>query len=139
MNHSNKTRRNYKLQYREKNKGCPFCPPHITGREIKEFTNFVIIENGVKYDFWEGHKVTEHLLLIPKAHIKSLAELQQSEYKELMTIFAQYESDGYSVYARGVGSPRRSVEHQHTHLIKIENKRPRAILFINKPYFLFKI
>ena len=139
MYHANTTRRKYSKQYKKGDDSCPFCTPVETKGDIKEFKDFYIIENGVKYDYWEGHRVIEHLLLIPYAHVENLSELKANQYNELMKIISEYETNGYSVYARGVDSPRRSVKHQHTHLIKIDKKQLRTILFIKKPYFLFKI
>ena len=139
MYHANKTRRKYKKQYKKGDDSCPFCPPVATNRKIKEFNHFYVIENGVKYDYWEGHRVIEHLLLVPHAHIENLSELDANQRTEMMEIITKYEINGYSVYARGVNSPRRSIKHQHTHIIKIDEKQLRTILFIKKPYFLFKI
>jgi hypothetical protein len=51
---------------------------------------------------------------------------------------AKYEAKGYSVYARGVGFVKRSVKHQHTHLIKVTNKKPKIALFLQSPYYLLK-
>jgi hypothetical protein len=51
---------------------------------------------------------------------------------------AEYEANGYNVYARGVGFAHRSVNHQHTHLIKVTNKKPRLAVFLQSPYYLFK-
>jgi len=51
---------------------------------------------------------------------------------------AEYEAKGYNIYARGVGFVKRSVKHQHTHLIKVANKKPRFALFVQQPYYLLK-
>lgn len=139
MYHSNKTRKRYREQYVDKDAGCPFCPPLVHERLITEHEHFVIIENGIKYDQWEGHEVTEHLLLIPRVHIDKIGELSMHASAEMVKIISDYEAEGYNIYARGFKSQRRSVAHQHTHLIKISGKRARIMLFIEKPYLLFRV
>lgn len=141
MYHSNKKYRAYKKQYRNKSSGCPFCTPLINDRrnvKLKEFNNFIIIENGVKYDYWEGYKVIEHLLLVPKEHIVSLSEMDSAQHGEMIKIISDYETLGYNIYARSVKSAARTVEHQHTHLILIEGKDYRVFMSMQKPYILFK-
>ena len=139
MHHFNKTRKKYKKQYKDET-GCPFCEPLIGQRErIAETAHFVVVENNVAYDLWEGHTVTEHLMVIPKKHVEKLADLSSRQKAELVNILSEYEGRGYNVYARGAKGPRRSVEHQHTHLIKIGDNGVKALLLIAKPYFLFKI
>lgn len=106
---------------------------------IEETKNFAVIPNRTKYDYWEMHSVVEHYMVVPKRHAESLDELTAAEQAELMRILAKYEKAGFSLYARGVGFIRRSVKHQHTHLIKASNKEPKFTLFIKKPYWLFRI
>jgi hypothetical protein len=40
-----------------------------------------------------------------------------------MNVVAEYERQSYSIYAREVGFIKRSVRYQHTHLIKVTNKK----------------
>lgn len=82
--------------------------------------------------------MTEGLLLIPKRHVEALNELDEAERLAVMNQAAEYETKGYNVYARGVGFVKRSVSHQHTHLIKTTNRQPRIAIFLKLPYFLFK-
>ena len=86
------------------------------------------------------NEVTDHLLLIPKRHAKSLAELNSKERTDHINIMAEYEAKGYNIYARGANSIMRSVaKHQHTHLIKIKNgKKAWFSLFLRKPYLLIR-
>lgn len=80
----------------------------------------------------------DHLLIVPKRHIKKLLESTDAERKAIINQMAEYEAKGYSGYARGYSFVKRSVEHQHTHLIKVSNKLPRVILFIKSPYYLWR-
>lgn len=136
MNHYRHTIKLYKQ--RQKSESCPFCKPETLKNAIFENDYAYIVPNLTRYDAWELHDVSEHLLLIPKRHIEALGELTPKERSGLIDIIAEHESKGYNIYARGVGFIKRSVSHQHTHLIKVNNKKPRAALFIQKPYLLLK-
>jgi len=140
MNHYRSTMKSYKKQRsKDKQAGvCPFCD--LTGERIVEATDLcVVVPNLTKYDLWELHKVQEHLMVIPRRHVESLDELTTEEMLDIMQVIAKYERRGYNVYARGVGFVRRSVKHQHTHLIKVSNKSPKFTIFFTKPYWLFRI
>lgn len=136
MNHYRKTIKKYRE--RQKTEGCPFCSEATLAGAIKETPHAYIIPNLTQYDLWELHDVTDHMLVIPKRHVKSLLELTEKERLEIMDIVANYEAQNYNVYARGVDFVKKSVGHQHTHLIKASNKKPRISLFLQKPYLLFK-
>jgi len=140
MHHFRSTRKKYEAQITTNNKKmCPFCDPETRSKTIRDFENFYIVKNIVKYDLWELHNVVEHLLLVPKRHAENMCALSDKERLEMITIIAKYESDGYNIYARGVKSERRSVLHQHTHLIKTQGRQAYISLFSRKPYFLWKI
>lgn len=134
--HYRKTQKLY--VQRKKQADCPFCNHAIQSNIVYQDEHVFVIPNLTKYDVWELHDVTEHLLLIPKRHTTTLADLTEAEKLTVMNIASEYESKGYSVYARGVGFARRSVEHQHTHLIKADNKSPKFSVFLQKPYILVK-
>ncbi|NBW29463.1 hypothetical protein EBR37_03720 [bacterium] len=136
MNHYRKTFKKYKA--RKNDSSCPFCDENTYSRIIVENKYSYIVPNQTKYDLWELHDVQDHLLLIPKRHVESLKQLDKNEKIEIIEQIAIYEEKGYSVYARGVGFIRRSVKHQHTHLIKSSNKEAKIALFIDKPYLLLK-
>lgn len=108
-------------------------------RILRETEHAVIVKNRTLYDYWEMQKVTDHLMVIPKRHVASLAELTSEERLDVMNLCAEYEAQSYNIYARGVKSNRRSMAHQHTHLIKIDDKETKFYLAIRKPYFLFKV
>ncbi len=77
-------------------------------------------------------------MVVPRQHGTKLSELGDAARLDIMDIFAQYEQQGYNVYARGVGSTQRSEHHQHTHLINTEQKKARGSLAIQKPYVFVK-
>lgn len=135
-NHYRKTRKLYNK--RRNDAVCPFCDQKTTTDIVYQNSLAFVIPNLTKYDVWELHDVHEHVMVIPKRHIETLADATDEEKLALMNIIADYESKGYSAYARGVGFTRRSVKHQHTHLIKADNKRAKFSLFIEKPYLLLK-
>jgi diadenosine tetraphosphate (Ap4A) HIT family hydrolase len=118
---------------------CTFCRDETQGRVVYENTTMFVIPNRVSYDMFEGRKVTDHVMVIPKLHHESFSAFNDQEKIDVMTIIADYESRGYNVYARGVGSPSRSVKHQHTHLIKLVEKPSSVVIFARKPYFLLDI
>ena len=134
MNHLRKTRLAYNS--RKSSKGCPFCADATGERKVIKNKHSYVVPNLTKYDFWELYRVTDHLLLIPYKHVKHLGELGKEAKLEIVDIISKYESKGYSIYARGQGFKSRSVEHQHTHLIKTDNKKSKGALFFEKPYFL---
>lgn len=136
--------RSTKRRYNEMNKEvaqtgqCPFCR-HESGIDQAIFSNdhVFVIPNRVKYDIFEGRRVLEHYMIIPRRHVETLDALTDDERVAVMQIAGDYERRGFNVYARGVGSITRSVKHQHTHLIKVDNNPTKWYVFINKPYFLF--
>jgi diadenosine tetraphosphate (Ap4A) HIT family hydrolase len=78
-------------------------------------------------------------MVIPKQHHESLQAFNEAEKLDVMAVIGDYESRGYNVYARGVGSISRSVKHQHTHLIKMADKPSNLIIYARKPYLLVDI
>ena len=116
--------------------GCDFCiyaadsPEHL----VTEGEGYMILKNLFGYDLWDDCGVIEHLMIVPKRHIASLAELTAEESVEYMQTIARYSGDGYSLYARQPGSIKGSMPHQHTHLIKIDEKRKKWIFYIRRPH-----
>lgn len=136
MNHYRKTVHKYRA--RLTSDGCPFCDPATIEKAIFENNYIYIVPNLTQYDLWELYDVTDHVLIIPKRHIEALSELDDNERLAIMDAAADYDLKGYSMYARGIGFINRSVAHQHTHLIKAANRKPKIALFVGSPYFLFK-
>jgi diadenosine tetraphosphate (Ap4A) HIT family hydrolase len=117
---------------------CQFCDPHKHAAAIHQETpHAYVIANRTFYDQWELRKVTDHRMIIPKRHVHTLSELSAEERVDIIDIIADYESRGYEVYARAPTSTTRSVQHQHTHLIKAEPKTARGLFFLHKPYILW--
>lgn len=136
MHHYRKTVKKY--WHRQKVTECPFCDAVTLGRVIKETGSAYIVPNLTFYDVWEGHDVLDHLIVVPKRHVKSLKELTEAERLEVIDLVAEYECHDYSVFARGVSTVTRSVEHQHTHLIKTHHKRPKFTFYLHRPYVYIK-
>lgn len=139
MYHYRKSRQSYdqKLRSDTLKNSCTFCSDTtMASKKIAETDFAVIVPNRTRYDLWEGHAVAEHYLVVPKVCVSSLADLPSDAARlDIMNVIAHYEKQGFNVYARAVGSPRRSVTHQHTHLIKFTDQpRRKAVLYIEKPY-----
>ncbi len=134
------SRKTFKLyQQRKKALGCPFCDPkEISYRVAFETDHCIVIPNKTPYEVWEHHRVLSHLMVIPKRHVTGLYDMTDAELLDIARVYGRYEAEGYSVYARGTNSPRRSVDHLHTHLIKIDQSPVRFSLLLTKPYFLLK-
>lgn len=137
--------RKTKVQYNSHNKAdkkvlaCGFCDAGVSERSVHETDTVIVIPNRVSYDMFEGRRVTEHLMVIPKQHRESFIDFSQQEQLETMQVIAKYEAEGYNIYARGVGSISRSMKHQHTHLIKLSQRASNAVFYIKRPYFLLDI
>ena len=118
---------------------CNFCNlvESDDNQIIEQTKHHTIIKNQFSYDLWDGCGVTEHLLIIPKRHVTSLAELYKDELADYLNQVVRFEAKNYSVYARAPGNGTKSVAHQHTHLIKIDNKPRKFLVYLSKPYFLW--
>ena len=116
---------------------CAFCDPSAIEEIIKETDTVRVVRNRVKYDMFDGDRVVDHLMVIPKAHRASVGEFTDQELLDSFRIAGEYEEQGYGIYARGKGAATRSIEHQHTHLMKLANRPARLILYSHRPYFLF--
>lgn len=137
MYHYRKTRKVY-TSY-PKPESCDFCDMAKTPNQIMETSRHAwIVRNRVSYDVWELRDVTDHLMVVPKRHVRSLEELNDAEKLDIMNVMARHEANDYNVYARSVHSVSRSVGHQHTHLIKTGHKRGHGMLMLRKPYFFIK-
>jgi diadenosine tetraphosphate (Ap4A) HIT family hydrolase len=138
MYHKRKTRKKYDAY--PKPAACQFCDPaEITSRLVRETELAWVIKNRTFYDMWEMSKVLDHLMIVPKRHVASLSELTDAEKLDVMNLVGQYESTDYNIYARAVTNTRRSVAHQHTHLIKTDHKLARFLLHVRRPYFMIKL
>lgn len=118
---------------------CPFCQP-LPEYIVAEGPHSFVVKSMFPYELWEFRNVTEHLLVVPKRHVKSFADLNQTERHELMDVIAAYEGQNYNIYARSSNSVQRTIPlHQHTHIIKTGDKPAKASLYLKKPYFVAKV
>jgi diadenosine tetraphosphate (Ap4A) HIT family hydrolase len=114
---------------------CEFCQMKSGHPQfVRQGRYFKIIRVKFPYSLWDDTGVSDHLMLVPTAHVENLAALPQEAAKEFMISLAEYEGNGYNVYARAPQSKTRSVAHQHTHLIKSSGPRLRFLFFMRRPY-----
>ena len=132
-----KTEKQYKQYLVTKKPGCDFCAfTSDSAQVVKQYKHFWIVKNIFPYDHWDGMSVIEHLLIVPKRHVDTLSHFTDAESKEYLLLLSSYESNGYSVYARAAQNVAKSVAHQHTHLIKMDGKRTKAMLYMRKPHMV---
>src|SRR5664279_2056694 len=136
MHHFRKTSRKYHAHNNsDKTRGgCTLCPERNVDKIIHDGTTMYVIKNRVQYDMFEGRRVADHLMVIPKCDREMVSEFSNEESMEMVNIIGDYEKQGYNFYGRGLNSLTRSVKHQHTHLIKLVPYKQRFILMIRKPY-----
>jgi diadenosine tetraphosphate (Ap4A) HIT family hydrolase len=137
MYHYRKTRLTYSKHNANdvKLQECNFCRDQ-SDKIVKENDTMYVIPNRVSYDMFESMRVLDHLMVIPKKHHETMATFDDNEMRDAMKIMGEYEAQGYNVYARGMGSVSRSVKHQHTHLLKLDNKPSNLVIYARKPYFM---
>lgn len=118
--------------------GCAFCQFEINQAEdiVLATSDFLVVKNMFQYDIWDGCPVQKHLLVSPRRHVVSLADFTPDEKLEYVNLISKYESKGYSLYARSDLDNTKSVPHQHTHLIRLEPKRLRAMVYLHAPHVL---
>ena len=117
---------------------CQFCEEKIFKTAVEETKYAFVVPNRIFYDLWELRAVTDHLMIIPRRHVKSLHELNKLERADIIDLMCKYENQNYNVYARSKDSKQRSVGHQHTHLIKTHDKQARGLLNLQRPYVFIK-
>lgn len=78
----------------------------------------------------------EHSLIIPKRHVVSLSDYTIEEAAEYFSIVSNLEADGNSVYARSDKQITKSVPHQHTHIIRLDNKKLKSLIYNHTPHVL---
>lgn len=134
---STKEEHSYKKQRRSDQViGCPFCAiTKGSPQYVSETAHLQVIRNGMPYSIWDSRGVTDHLMIIPKTHTQKLGDLGPEAAVEFIKLIDKYESAGYNLYARSVGSSNRSVAHQHTHLIKLVGREKKFLLMMKKPWY----
>lgn len=124
----------YNEYRRYKTPGCQFCEFTIDlDHVLEEYQLFWIVRNLFPYHIWDGSRTGEHLMIVPKRHVDTIAHFTDEERIAYMDLLAYYESAGYSIYLRSTQSGRKTVAHQHTHLIEV-GESIKAQLFIEKPH-----
>ena len=96
-----------------------------------------IIKNIFPYDVWDGYEVSDHLMIVPKQHTETIGDFSKEELQEYVNILAKYEKMGYSIYARAPQNKRKTVPHEHTHLIMLNYDKPVKWLFNVKSKILW--
>lgn len=116
---------------------CAFCGFNSESPQVvREFEHFRLAHNQFGYDIWEGCKVREQYMIVPKRHLLSMNEMNRDERAEYIDLICAYESEGYSLYTRSPDNITKSVPHLHTHLLKLDKKRIDMVLYLRKPHIL---
>lgn len=114
---------------------CVFCTMDKSQPQfVKQTKYFKIVDNIFPYTLWDSQTVDDHLTVSPVKHTDTLADLPSGAAQEFVNIISDYESRGYSVYARAPGNVTKSITHQHTHLIKLSGRRVRFLFYLERPY-----
>lgn len=123
-------------RYRKTLKGgeCSFCELTKQRSLIRETKHFCVVKNIFPYSLWDYCRVTDHVMIVPKRHIVTLAKLTDGEKAEYVDLVQSLEESGYNIYARPADSNIKTVPHLHTHGIKTDNRRVRLLLFLSRPY-----
>lgn len=126
-----------KHQTKKTDDTCAFCKIKKGNEQfINETKYFRVIRNIFSYSIWDGQKVVDHLMLIPKQHTDSLGDLPKAAAEEYVRIISAYEKKSYNIYARAPSSVIKSVIHQHTHFIKTKGGPKNFVFLLRKPYYL---
>ena len=96
---------------------------------VEKFEYFILVENLFPYQIWDGFEVEKHLLIIPKRFTETISDFSPAEREENFEILSKYEALGFSIYARAAQNVRKTVKHQHTHLITLNYDRRVNWLF----------
>lgn len=114
---------------------CSFCHLKENGEQIVQETDgFLVVRNLFPYSIWDGQRVADHLMVVPRQHTDTLSDLDAQQAIEYLGVISEYEKQGYNVYARAPSSHMKSIMHQHTHLIKTIGLPKKFLLLLRKPY-----
>lgn len=134
---SRKEEKTYKKYLRDKPKTCPFCTIEKDSDQLVEETKyFKVIHNIFGYSLWDSQEVEDHLMIVPKKHIDSIAKLPSEASIEYVKLLSKYEKMQYSQYSRAPSSVIKSVVHQHTHLIKPKGEPKKFVLLFRSPLYM---
>lgn len=115
-----------------RNGDCQFCN-FPSEQIIWQSDSFLIVRNKFSYEVFDMCAVEDHLMLIPKKHTDNLSALLSAERVEFIDILTDYESKEYNVYFREPKSSVKSVDHHHTHLLKLGD-RINSLKYTKEPY-----
>lgn len=119
---------------------CVFCALGPHDKQVLRLTkHFKIVQNIFPYTLWDSQTVDDHLIISPVKHTDTLSDLSEKAAKEFVDLIGEYESKGYSVYARAPGNVTKSIAHQHTHLIKLSGHKVRFLVYLKRPYKRFLV
>lgn len=114
---------------------CDFCSFHTGDKQVvSETTFFYVVRALFPYSHWDSQEVVDHLMIIPKRHTDSLKGLTPAAAVEYVDLVGEYQQQSYNIYTRAPGSKAKTVEHQHTHLIKTTGNLKRVVLMVRRPY-----
>jgi diadenosine tetraphosphate (Ap4A) HIT family hydrolase len=98
---------------------CPFCDPEIIRKQIFGETK--------QFRFFYNHKpvLPGHSLIVPKRHIESILDMNESELAELgplmkklsIALMKAYSCDGIDMSLQNGATAGASVAHIHWHLV----------------------
>ncbi len=134
MYRSTKKERNYH-RYLGEEKRCYFCKPDPKAI-VENFKSFYIMRNNFPYDFWDGQKVKNHLMVVAKKHFPAMDSKDKVLLLEYAILANDYSNKGFDIFVRVPNSPSRSQVHFHTHLIKASGKKFKSLKYTFKPYTL---
>ena len=137
INRTRKAERDYVNYRRNKNIDCDFC--NFNGSSdvlIKEYSLFWHVINKFGYATWDGYCVREHSMIVPKRHAVSISEFTPEESQEYIALISKFEKEGNSIYSRSDKQVTKSIPHQHTHLIQLEDKQVRSLIYNHSPHIL---
>jgi len=139
-NRTRKAEKEYK-DHRKKSKNstiCQFCEIHEGNPELIEMTKSLkVITNRFPYSQWDSQGVVDHLMIVPKKHLDSLNDLSLEEAHEYLQLVSVFEKRGYNIYARAPVSNRKTIVHQHTHLLKLDGISKKILVYMSKPKIIY--
>lgn len=137
---ANKHYKHHQAHIEPPSKICVFCALKPGDKQVlRQTKHFKIVQNIFPYTLWDSQTVDDHLTISPIKHTDTLSDLSEKAAKEFVDLIGEYESNGYSVYARAPGNVTKSITHQHTHLIKLSGHKVRFLMYLKRPYKRFVV
>lgn len=131
------TSKRYVNHLKNKKSDCEFCEFSKQSKQvINELPHFWIVKNIFSYDVWDSCGVLEQFMVVPKRHVDSLGSFNKVELTEYSEVLVDFEKKEYSIYSRAPNSIAKSIPHQHTHFIKLDNRRKKFLFFLRVPHIM---